>query len=915
MRIRRTVAGVALTTLSAGLLATIPVTAANAAVNHLVISQVYGGGGNSGAPYNADFIEIFNPSGAPLSLNGMSLQYASATGTGNLGANATAITELPNVTLPAGGYFLVQEATGATGSALPPADLVDPSPINMSGTAGKVALVDQPGTLGCNGGSAPCSTAQLSHIVDLVGFGNANFFEGTGAAPTLSNTTSAQRANAGYTDTNVNSADFTAAAPAPRNGSNTAPPPEPDPEPHTIAEVQGAGATSPFDDRKVIVEGVVTGDFQNLGQFGGFFIQSQMPDADPATSDGIRVFNNNTPVSVGDVVTVTGTVDEFASSGLYTGSETQLASATVVTTASGASLPAPVELELPFAQTVNGVAGQERYEGLLVTVPSGLVATDLYTLGQYGEVSLTTDQLLRVPTSFAEADANDADRITLDDGLSGQYLEPMPYTIDGAGAHLPRAGDALAEDVTGVFSYAFGEYRVEPAVGTTAAFTSLNPRTDAPDAVGGDVQVASFNVLNYFTDLATSYTAFPRGANTDEELARQQDKLVSAITGLDADVVGLIEMANDDGDALSTLVTALNEAQPGTEDDYTAVQAPVLNIEPTVLGGTYGTDAIRTAIIYRSSVVTPAGPPPSDPALLNPADPAVPDEPLFDRPPAIQAFTPVGGDREFTVVVNHLKSKGSTNAQCGPSDPFAGNCNALRVRQAEGIVDLLDELGADDALLLGDFNSYEAEQPISVLEDAGFVSAAATFIPTADRYSYSFDGEFGTLDYAFASPSLAGALTGADIWHINSAESPANDYNQVAINSRNQVYEVNQDSLYAGDQFASSDHDPELVGLELVNDAPVADAGGPYAVRVGKEVALDASASSDEEGAPLTYAWDLDGDGAFDDATGPTASFRGNRPPGYYTVAVQVSDGNSTSVDEADVTVTAANGSVPPGRR
>ena len=92
--------------------------------------------------------------------------------------------------------------------------------------------------------------------------------------------------------------------------------------------------------------------------------------------------------------------------------------------------------------------------------------------------------------------------------------------------------------------------------------------------VGGDVQVASFNVLNYFTDLAPAYQSPARGANTAEELVRQEAKLVSAITALDADVVGLIEIANDDGDALDTLVAALNDAQEGTADDYTAVQAP-----------------------------------------------------------------------------------------------------------------------------------------------------------------------------------------------------------------------------------------------------------------------------------------------------------------------------------------------------
>ena len=280
-------------------------------------------------------------------------------------------------------------------------------------------------------------------------------------------------------------------------------------------------------------------------------------------------------------------------------------------------------------------------------------------------------------------------------------------------------------------------------------------------------------MLNYFVHFGGDN----RGADNAAELARQQAKLVSAITTLDADVVGLIEIANDGGEALDTLVAALNAAQPDPADHYTAVDAPELNDEPTTLGGTYGTDAIRTAIIYRASVVTPAGPPPSDPELLNPADAApFQDETLFDRPPAVQEFTPVGGDREFTVIVNHLKSKGSTNAQCGTPDPFGGNCDDLRERQAAGILDLVDALGTDSALLLGDFNAYEEEAPVDVIRGGGFVSAEAS-MPTEDRYSYSFDGEFGTLDYAFLSPGLAGALTGVDIWHINSAEAPAYDYN------------------------------------------------------------------------------------------------------------------------------------------
>lgn len=211
----------------------------------LVISQVYGGGGNSGAPYTHDFVEIFNPTSAAVSLDGLSIQYASATGTGSFGSSSTQLTALTG-TVAAGGYFLVQEAGGATGVALPTPDLIDGAPINLAAGAGKVVLVTGTASLGCNGGSTPCSAAQLDRIIDLVGYGSANFFEGSAAAPTLSNTTAALRNDDGCIDTDNNSADFTAGAPAPRNSASPTrdcgtPPDEPG-EPATV-EVTPAAAS------------------------------------------------------------------------------------------------------------------------------------------------------------------------------------------------------------------------------------------------------------------------------------------------------------------------------------------------------------------------------------------------------------------------------------------------------------------------------------------------------------------------------------------------------------------------------------------------------------------------------------------------------------------------------------------------
>ena len=194
---------------------------AGAINGNIVISQVYGGGGNTGASHTHDFVELYNPGDTAVPLTGLSIQYASATGTGNFGASSTQLTELSGSIQPHR-YFLVQQAsTAAVGSPLPTPDQIDPTPILMSGTAGKVALVTGTTSLGCNGGSSPCGAAALARIIDLVGYGSANFFEGSGAAPTLSNTTSAQRTNGGCVDTDNNSADFAAAATAPRNSSNS----------------------------------------------------------------------------------------------------------------------------------------------------------------------------------------------------------------------------------------------------------------------------------------------------------------------------------------------------------------------------------------------------------------------------------------------------------------------------------------------------------------------------------------------------------------------------------------------------------------------------------------------------------------------------------------------------------------------
>ena len=184
---------------------------AHAASPDAVISQVYAGGGNSGASYANDFVELFNRGGTSVDLTGWTIQYASAA---SASWQATALAG----SLAPGRHYLVQLAsTAAVGAALPTPDATGTT--NLAASGGKVALVRSATALTCGGSAGSCASAA---VADLVGYGSAADYEGTGAAPALDSTTADVRANGGCTDTDVNSADFAALAPAPRNSAAAA---------------------------------------------------------------------------------------------------------------------------------------------------------------------------------------------------------------------------------------------------------------------------------------------------------------------------------------------------------------------------------------------------------------------------------------------------------------------------------------------------------------------------------------------------------------------------------------------------------------------------------------------------------------------------------------------------------------------
>ncbi len=389
-----------------------------------------------------------------------------------------------------------------------------------------------------------------------------------------------------------------------------------------IHDIQGSGLSSPDVGSVREIEGIVTGDFEGPTELSGFFMQEEGNDhdGDSTTSEGIFVFNAGVDsVDTGDTVRVRGTVAEYF--GL-----TEINNVESVTSCPPTGTTTPEAWTLP----VSTVGDWEWVEGMEITIAQTLHASGNFTQARYGEVDLSIGGPLDNPTNvvapgapaIALQDLNDRSRIQLDDASNVQNPLPLPPYL-GLDDTL-RTGDTLP-GITGNVNYSFGVYQIEPT--QTINFTRVNARTSVPD-VGGSIQVASANVLNYFTTVDDGTPICGplgnqdcRGADTADELTRQRDKLVTEISGMDAEVIGLMEIENHPADVpTADLVSGLNDATaPGTYD-YIAT-------------GAIGTDAIRVALLYQPAAVTPIG-------SFDVLDSS--DDPLFDdtlnRPMLVQTF-------------------------------------------------------------------------------------------------------------------------------------------------------------------------------------------------------------------------------------------------------------------------------------
>jgi len=599
-----------------------------------------------------------------------------------------------------------------------------------------------------------------------------------------------------------------------------------------IEQVQGTGDSSALAGQQATVRGVVTGAYAE-GGIRGFYLQSAGTGAQLPTGGSPAVFvyapDEVSSVQVGDHLQVSGTVSEYY--GL-----TQIKAESVQGLEEAAEAIKPLAISLP-----NDEAGREQIESMLVEPQGEFTVSDNYSLNQYGELSLAMgtssilpgEKLLRQPTDVfapgsgqaaALAEENAQRSIVVDDGATLNFSTAknttvaLPY-IDAEQRVSVGANAAFTGPM--ILDYRYDLWRLQPqgqVIGADDADIALafeQIDNEAPQEVGGNVSVGSFNVLNYFTTtgdqlegckyytdregnpLTVRQGCDARGAANAESFARQQSKIVAALGKFTADVVVLEEIENsarsgqDRDAALAHLVEQLNSAAGQKIWSYVPSPAAIPADE----------DVIRTAIIYRAKTVKPI----DESVILD-------DEAFGNaRDPLGQAFQKVGGNQNtrFVVVANHFKSKGSNpddgsgNADSGDGQ---GAWNADRVEQAKALVGFADQLkqsrNTRKVLLAGDFNSYAAEDPIRVLADAGYVDLGAS----ADSQSYIYDGLSGSLDHILASPELAAKVTGQDIWNINAIESVGYEYSR---------YNYNITDLFTANQYRSSDHDPVLVGLEL----------------------------------------------------------------------------------------------------
>jgi predicted extracellular nuclease len=759
-----------------------------------LIAEVYGGGGNSGATYTNDFVELANAGAAPVDLSGYSVQYLSGAPTSTSKWQATALTG----SLAGGGRFLVQEAAGTGGTtALPTPDVS--GAINMSGTTGTIALVSGTDLLTCVT-AADC--AADSRVKDLVGYGTALVHEGSGAAAGASNTASVAR-SAALTDTDDNAADFTAGAPTPENsgGGSTTPPTSPPPTTPTppptttpplvakIHDIQGDTRLSPLAGKVISgATGIVTG-VRAYGSSQGYWVQDPSPDSNPRTSEGIFVFTGSTTpaVAVGDSVSVDGTVSNYYPGGATAGGQpvTELTKATATVVSSGNALPAPVVLNknnVPDAFVPS--AGGGTIENLPLRPDD--YALDLYASLEGMNVQIGDSRVVGATDPYSElwvtvkADQNPTKRggtlyTGYDDPNSGRLMVQSLIPTATQAFPVANVGDTLRGTTAGPLDYNqfAGTYALQARTIGTVKSGGIKPEV-TDKASSDEATVATYNVENLAPGNAQSkFDALAKGLVTDLR---------------SPDIVALEEIqdnngSTDDGtvaaDQTLTKLTAAITAAGGPAYQWREID-PVNDKDGGEPGGN-----IRQVFLFNPARVGFTDIPGGDsttavgvtgtgsatsltasPGRIAPTDSAWADS----RKPLVGQFTFRG--KKLFVIADHFISKGGDQGVDSRFQPPVRSSESQRNRQAIVEHDFVQQLEQADpqanVIVLGDLNDYQfSPAALSLTGNGKVLTDLVNTLPSKEQYSYVYEGNSQVLDHILVSPNLNKRVE-YDVVHINS---------------------------------------------------------------------------------------------------------------------------------------------------
>ncbi|MEV5904370.1 lamin tail domain-containing protein [Streptomyces sp. NPDC052127] len=767
-----------------------------------VISEVYGGGGNSGATLTRDFVELGNAGSAAYDLAGYSVQYLPGAPSASSLWQVTAL----NGSVAPGGRFLVAEAAGTGGStALPTADAT--GSVAMSATSGTIALVSGTTALTCKT-AADC--AADGRIVDLVGYGSALVREGSGPATGASNTAAVAR-SAALGDTDDNAADLSAATPSPVNSAGQTPGSGDgggdggdgggDPTtPGTVRvhDVQGTTRLSPLAGQTVTrVPGIVTG-VRTTGS-KGYWIQDPAADADSRTSEGVFVYTGSaTPtVGVGDSVLVSGKVSEYYPSSTSQ-SVTELTAPTATVLSSGNALPTAVTVDatsVPAAYLPTAGGGSIEAAALEPAV----YAQDFYESTEGMRVAFSDARVVGASDAYGElwVTVKPDENATARGGtLYSSYDQPNTGRLEvmslDTTTSFPTAdvGDQLSGTTTGPLDYStYGGYNVQATQLGTLVDNGLKPEVTRRQK-GDELAVATYNVENL------------DALDAQEKIDRLAHGV--AVNLNSPDVVALEEIQDDNGATNDGTVTseatlkrftdairaaggpryqwryiAPTDNQDGGEPGGNIRQVFLFNPKRVSFTDRAGGDAVTATSVVKTRKGAKLT---ASPGRIDPASDAWDNS----RKPLVGEFV-FHGETVF-VIANHFTSKGGDQPLHGRYQPPSRSSETQRQAQAAEVNTFVKSLLAADrnakTVVLGDLNDYEFSRTVTTLTDGKVLKPLITTLPAAERYTYVYDGNSQTLDHILTSPAVT---------HY--------DYDVVHINAE------------FSDQ--ASDHDPQVVRIDV----------------------------------------------------------------------------------------------------